>query len=493
MTSHPREPKNEHGMALVTAMVTLLMVTVLGVALTSVGVVSVTVANNDRENVEALAIADAGITHAKALLLNQVWINGYDPLLVSGDGTACNLDEFATEPAGASSPYPPAGELIPAAGRAFPAGNAFGGRYEVRLCDDNALESTLPTPDANANHDVNGRLLARSRGIGRNGAETTIEAVFKDRALPALVVNGNLRINGNPSVMGSAGGIHANGDLDIDGTTACAEQYYEAVGTIEGDADGGPACVSGGAPALPGVDPLPIPKLEPSTFKAVADFLLVNLGAGHRIYCGPANTLAACAGSTLATPILYVANPPANPDTGWAIGNCAGTPCWKANGSILSATYYTDMNMLISGSPGSIASPVAVTLIAQGWVDISGNPSLRPKLMSPMTYAIVAGTDLEITGTLGTNAYEGLYYARDQINFSGDPEVSGLVVGGNFDDGKWPAGTGSNLVPRDADGYVSVSGNVLITYNGNAGWNALAIQAWRECRGPDPANPCGNP
>ena len=323
MTVHERHRTREGGMALVTAMVTLLMVTVLGVALTSIGLVSVTVATNDRENVEALAIADAGITHARALLLNQVWLNGYDPLLASGDGTACNLDEFATEPVGASSPYPPSAELIPAAGRAFPAGNAFGGRYEVRLCDDHSFESTLPTPDANPNHDVNGRLLARARGIGRNGAEATIEAVFRDRALPALVVNGNLRLNGNPSVMGLAGGIHANGNLDIDGTTACAEQYYEAVGTIEGDADGGPTCVSGGAPALPGVDPLPIPKLEPSTFRPVADFLLVNLGSGHKIYCGPANPLAACAGSTLAAPIEYIANPPVKPDTGWAIGSCA--------------------------------------------------------------------------------------------------------------------------------------------------------------------------
>ena len=55
-------------------------------------------------------------------------------------------------------------------------------------------------------------LLVRSRGIGRNGAETTIEAVFRDRPLPALVVNGNARLNGNPSIMGDYGAVHANGE-----------------------------------------------------------------------------------------------------------------------------------------------------------------------------------------------------------------------------------------------------------------------------------------
>lgn len=482
-----QHPARQDGMALLTAMVGLLMITVLGIALTSVGMVATTAATNDRENVEALAIADAGMTHAKALLLNQVWINGYDPLLQNGDGNGCTLDEFATAPAGVSSPYPPAAQLIPQAGVSFPTGNTLGERYEVRLCDDNTLEQTLAVPDANPNHDVNGRLLARSRGIGRNGAEVTVEAVFRDRPLPALLVNGNLRINGNPSIMGAAGGVHANGQLDLVGTSMCAEQYYSAVGNVTGDGDGGPGCVANGAPELPGSDPLPIPKLDPVNFAPISEFMLLGTGAAAKTYCGPANTLPACAGTTLAAPILYAGA------TGWSFGNCTGAPCWKANGAIVSAIYYTDTNMLISGSPGSPAAPVPVTLIARGWVDISGNPSLRPKLLSPMSYAIVAGTDVEMTGTLGTNAYEGLYYARDQINFAGNPDISGLCVAGNFGDTAWPLAGGKNLVPLGAGGYVSVSGDVQITYNGGAGWNALAIQSWRECRGAVAANPCGVP
>ena len=158
------------------------------------------------------------------------------------------------------------------------------------------------------------------------------------------------------------------------------------------------------------------------------------------------------------------------------------------------------MNMLISGSPGSLASPVEVTLIAQGWVDISGNPSLRPKLTTvsaagvvTLTYAIVAGTDLEITGTLGTNTYRGPVLRARSDRLFGRPRGERLGGWRQLRRRQVADGTGTNLVPRDADGYVSVSGNVRITYNGNAGWNALSIQAWRECRGPDPANPCGNP
>lgn len=96
---------------------------------------------------------------------------------------------------------------------------------------------------------------------------------------------------------------------------------------------------------------------------------------------------------------------------------------------------------------------------------------------------------------MGVDTYEGLYYARDQINFVGTPDISGNVIARNFQDVPWPAAgvQGSeNKVPL-VGGYVSVSGNVKITYNGNSGWNALRIASWRECRGADPNNPCGNP
>ena len=120
--------------------------------------------------------------------------------------------------------------------------------------------------------------------------------------------------------------------------------------------------------------------------------------------------------------------------------------------------------------------------------------------------AIVAGTDLMITGDLlASPTFSGLYYARDQVRFAGNATVNGLVVSGNFSDCRWPLGTyvcdpnvtdanNDNLVKRDGAGFVDTgSGSVTITYNDNSGWKSLRIASWRECRGADPNNPCGNP
>lgn len=507
-TRHP-----ESGMAMMTALVTLLLVTVLGLSLTAVGMLSVTAANNERETNEALAIADAGLTHAKALLLNQVWVTppastGYTMLLTLGNGTACDGDEFAVVPGFASSPYPPVAELIPQAGRVHPAGNTFGGRYEVRLCDDHTVESNTPAYVANpaafpaynnASADQNRIIMVRSHGLGRNGAEATVEAVFNDRPLPALLVNGNLRLNGSPMVDGSSGGVHANGELDLNGVNVCVQQFYASVGNIDGTANAG-GCPYGAVPRNQGSDPLPVPKLDPLDYKAVADYLLIN----NTVRCGPANTVdfSCIANQPILNPAtgvykdIEVRNAAGSLiDTGFAWNN--GQKAWVANGAIKTGTYFTDMNISIGGNPGSPAAPLPLTLFAQGWVDIGGNPSLKPdNLGGSLVYAIVAGTDLRITGDVGVNTYEGLYYARDQINFQGNPDVAGLVVAGNFADCGWPAMANcltNNLVPRDADGYVAVGGNPHITYNGNAGWNALRVASWRECRGADPDNPCGNP
>lgn len=499
----------ESGVAMITALAALLLVTVLGVSITTLGMMSVTVAGNDRESNEALAIADAGMTHAKALLLNQVWVtppgsSGYSVLLTLGDGTSCNGDEFSVVPTFASSPYPPADQLIPVAGRPYPVGNTFGGRYLLRLCDDHSVESTTlglaSFPGAtDPNVDENRALLVRSRGMGRNGAEATIEALFNDRPLPGLLVDGNLRLNGSPRIEGDAGGVHANGNLDLSGVNVCVQQFYGSVGAVTGTGNAG-GCPFGPVPVYAGSDPYPVPKLDPLDYQPVSDYRLVN-GA---VRCGPANTVdhSCIVNQPIYNPAtgiykdVEVRNAAgALVNTGFAWNN--GQNAWVASGAIKEGTYFTDMNISVTGSPGTVAAPVPLTFFARGWVDIGGTPSIKPdNLGGSLVYAIVAGTDLRITGDVGVNTYEGLYYARDQINFQGNPEIAGLVVSGNVADCGWPQlgnCTQNNLVMRDSNGYVAVGGNPRITYAGNAGWNALRIASWRECRGADPENPCGNP
>jgi hypothetical protein len=518
-------------MALVTALVALMLITVVGLALTSAGMMAVTVATNERENTEALAVADAGMTHAKALLLNQVWITpwhtGYSPLLTLGaNATACTGDEFSVVPSFASSPYPPQAELIPAAvpppgvgGRTYPAGNTFGGRYEVRLCDDHAVEQTqLATaeycvsppvgaavnPCLDANQDGNRQVLARSRGVGRNGAEVTLEALFQDRPLPAVISNGDLTLGGHAHISGQVGAVHSNEDVSIIGGDVCVEKYYSATGAISGSADGGISCTSGGAPQEPGSDEIPVPKLDPLHYREVADFLLL----GNTVYCGAANIHAFCAGASHTNLIPWTVDLAATPPrkaTGWDYqANCNGKgSCWRlgvgvTKADILSATYYTDTSFQIAGSPGSPGNPSAtppvppdpvfMTLFAQRWVDIAGNPTLSPKLTGP-AYAIVAGMDIEMSGTVNENAYSGLYYARQQVKFTGDAAIDGLFVAGNYGDDD------PNLVSLASQGGASmvINGSSTITNSTFNDWRALRMVSWRECRGADPSNPCGNP
>ncbi len=60
--------KNQEGIALITAIFSILLATVIGFALYYSSAIAFTIAANDRDNTEAFYIADAGINHATALL-----------------------------------------------------------------------------------------------------------------------------------------------------------------------------------------------------------------------------------------------------------------------------------------------------------------------------------------------------------------------------------------------------------------------------------------
>jgi hypothetical protein len=101
---------------------------------------------------------------------------------------------------------------------------------------------------------------------------------------------------------------------------------------------------------------------------------------------------------------------------------------------------------------------------------------------------LLAGTDFDISGNFTSRA-AGLFYARDQFNLSGNGLLLGQVMALNEDDTSGPGG--KNLVPLQS-GYIVISGNPTITYNGGGvGGGAATFVNWRECRGPNPADPCG--
>ncbi|MDA2925005.1 hypothetical protein MYX65_10220, partial [Acidobacteria bacterium AH-259-L09] len=227
----------------------------------------------------------------------------------------------------------------------------------------------------------------------------------------------------------------------------------------------------------PAEDPALIPTLLPSDFSGNADYILKQNGRVVRTSDG----------ATLKGP-----GPGDWLDGGGnALWNFApGNRLWKTTtDSILGGTYYSEVNISVPSSPGTGGPPIPLTLIAEGWVDISGNPEMEPALtLEGKGYAAIAGYDLKIGGN-PVNAYKGVFYAGHQIGFSGNPEIVGQVIAASQDDKKFQ-GT-NNLIKLDSDGFMEISGNATITYDRLGAIVKLKVGGWRECRGADPANPCG--
>lgn len=466
---HPPSLAGEQGIALVTALFAALVVTLLGVSLTGLGMSALTTSRAEWDADDAMALADAGLGHALAMLQGSGGIQNFDGVLQTGDAVGCTGDELAFLPTLPVSGFPGAPERIPQAGVAFSAGT-----YRVSVCDDHTLELTLTPPNANPSVDANDTVLVRSIGTGANGAQAMAQVRLRLVDTPAILVDGNLRLNGTPSVMGAEGAVHANGALDLPGGP-CTQQYFSSSNAItaSGTPEGGAGCTAGAATLLANQEPIPVPRLNPNDYLPFVTYRLTNTGK-----------ILNAAGTVLFD--ITLPGPPQWNSWTWSASNQE----WQGGNNIPAGTYYAEGNIRISGSPGSAATPLPATLVAVGYVTITGYPSLTPSLPGPPAYAVIAGTDLTINGN-PSNPYQGVYYARDQFQITGNPSLNGQVIAAMAGDGPSPGG--SNPVMLGADGFVNVGGTPLITYSGGSGLGAARKVSWRECRGADVLSLCGAP
>lgn len=463
--------RGEQGVALVFVLIMLSVMTMIGLGITGIGMVATTVTVNAGETAGALAIADAGLSHARRLILWQEW-STLNVFLQNGNGTACDGDELSAVPAGAAAGYPAlASDLIPAAGVAF-----GGGTYQVFACDDHVTDvnPTTGVLDMNPNNDANRRILVRSIGVGANGATATVELLFGTADLPAVIVNGNVLATGNPRFMGAAGAIHGNGSMHLAGNP-CAQQYYSSSGdltTSGGSVGGGAGCTGAAVDTRPGSPPINLPVINPDTYKPLATYWLESNGA----------CLHVATGSTTCPP-------------GWTF--TASTTTWTTNSSIAPGTYWVNGNVIQEGSPGTAGVPLPLTILAKGHVDIGGTPATVPALTvtglgaNPVGLTAVAGTDVRIRGN--HTGFNGLYYAGHQVDVSGGSTIQGQLLALNNGDTTYPIGVnaGANLVQLNASGQMVFTGNPTINFGGG-GVQALATLRWRECRtGANVADPCG--
>jgi hypothetical protein len=215
---------------------------------------------------------------------------------------------------------------------------------------------------------------------------------------------------------------------------------------------------------------------------------------------------------------------------------------WKVSGDTTDATYYVQANVEVTAntSGGSTArtavnSPfyihpdyfgalpltlkdatvdadmnpnngpwVFMTILAEGNIEAHGKPRLSPAadLAFRGRIVMVAGQDVDLGATF-ESAYDGLFYARHQIEIQGSPVLNGQVIALSFADTPSPYGDNKNIVPLKA-GVMVISGSPEINYSGN-GLQTVKALTWRECRGnwttpviaggvmTDPGNSCGAP
>ncbi len=474
----PRDFSCERGVVLILAIAAILLITLLGLAMTSSGILSVSLTTNKQDSSQALYIADTGITHAKSILLAR-GSTDFDEYLQAGNGSACDGDELSDD-ALFTGGLTPAGKITSEGN----GGHAFGsGRYEVSVCDDHLYETATndppDLPDADPNVDMNDFIRLVSTGYGLNGATATVEVTVRSVTLPALLVEGNLRISGNPEILGDGGAVHTNGDLEISGDP-CAEQYFSSKGTLQasGSHETGPKCAGPGSydnptDERPGSRSIFVPEYNPSDYISYADYILKN-------------------NAEVRDSNDVLLNNPA--DKNWCPSDCwdfdDSELRWTAGGeNIPQGTYYSEGSLVVSGNPGQSTPNFEMTLIAEGWIDISGNPEIVPALtLADTSYAMIAGMDMKISGN-PFNPYTGFFYAGHQIDFSGNPSLTGQVIAKDLDDTPFPAG-GTNLVERAGGVFMEISGNATITHDATGAIKGLNQDHWRECRGLDPTNPC---
>lgn len=424
------------GFALPLALLGLIVVTVLVNGIWSAARVNGMAARNREDATQALSLAEAGVDHALGLLRGPLRDTTVGRLLLGADGLEGTDDDGLL-----------VGYELPEEDVIADTGVVLGrGRYQVSLVDDPA------DGDGDLLTDSNFRLLVRCTGRTRSGAVSTVHAVVGKRTLPAIASEGDLRINGNPEILGPCGGAHSNASIELTGTptvatSVSASDTVEVSGRING-ADGSEVRPRHHQPEID------IPDLDPMSYCDDADYILYR--NGFFVTVEPARDSVDATG---------------DPVNGWKRSGADPTT-WDLSGNEASpGTYCVEGSVTVSGNPqGPGSSAIAMTILATGSVEFSGNPKIDAA--HPDGLLIIAGGDLSISGNPSgwTENYGGTMYSESQCRISGNPSLAGQML---CKDKANPPGT--------VDGVSEnvINGNPEITYGcGGMGAGRRSIVAW---------------
>ncbi len=326
------------------------------------------ISTNCRSTLQALYVAEAGISHGTRLL-SRGTANGLSDELTGDGGILCNSVAFG------------------------------GGTYTVTVMDNH--------DDDDQSTDIDNTVILTSTSQ-KDGATKKIEVVASCAYCPthALITTGNLTISGNPTFAGSRGGVHSNADLSLAGNpNIAADATASGTAAVTGNPTVGGGTLSGAAAEF-------LPAVDPAQFRSYADY---ELRPDGKIYDK----------NNLQQPLV------GGKWHGWQYDAGRSTWIQTENTTAMNGTFYVTGNVEIAGdTSGPGGTQWRATVIATGDIDVSGSPNIATNPDNPpqtRNLALVAGQDIRIRGHASQH-WEGIIAAHEQVEISGNPDLEGCVL-----------------------------------------------------------------
>jgi len=304
-----------------------------------------------------------------------------------------------------------------------------------------------------------------STGVSAIGGSQAIRRAIMStffRSNDAILTDGSMTIWGSTDVLaigGTCGNIHANGNLDLNGSNVQINGNATATGTYTATANPTVGTGSGGANPdstllCPSCPRETVPHIDPADFLTAA----TNLLAGHLDHLYQLTVNATTGKGEVrdgSGTLLQTLNSGDTSTCGWKYTADTPLATWKLNsGTPCNGTYYFQGTTEVASSPGYTSTPWLTTLIATGDVKITGNPTIGADAAYTVHDSLfIAGRDVKIQGT-PSNGYNGLIAAHEQFDLSGTGTIIGLIISENALD------TPGSLVSAN-----TVNGNITLTYN----------------------------
>lgn len=439
---------DERGTALVGVLLLLMMMSALAAALAVSGQTETLLARNHQSAAQARAAAEAGLNHGVQAAI--AYIAQFTPAEVPDV-----LDDLLADPTVLpgimlETPTPIAGAADPKA------------QYEVFIVDDDDDLEGVDQDDIEEDDDPltddNTTLIVRAIGRAQGNTTVTLEAAIGPIKLPAILSNGDFTLSGNTTLSGGGGSVHANGNLTVDGSVS-ASGYATASGTYT--PNGNPDIDGAWGPGWPAIE---VPPIRASDYLSQADFILTSAGL---MTCNePAGCGADAYGDTMCD---ASSNNSACEGDGWTFEGANG---WTLSGdSPIEGAYYVETDVKITGNLAPHGDPPAVTIIAEGSIEIAGGstPDFQPAQNLGGIQFVTDG-DLKISANLHVPQAAGRMLVHEQLEITGNPDVSGQIFVEN-------AASEDNLVTTNR-----ITGNAKISYEGGLTDNQFIAKGWREVR-----------